>query len=62
LTQTELRVLRLIAAGKTTSEIADELFMAEKTVKNHLANVYRKLGAKNRSHAVSEGYRQGLLK
>jgi DNA-binding NarL/FixJ family response regulator len=62
LTQTELRVLQLIAAGKTTGEIADELFMAEKTVKNHLANVYRKLGAKNRSHAVSEGYRQGLLK
>jgi NarL family two-component system response regulator LiaR len=62
LTQTELRVLQLIAAGKTTGEIADELFMAEKTVKNHLANVYRKLGAKNRSHAVSEAYRQGLLK
>jgi DNA-binding NarL/FixJ family response regulator len=62
LTQTELRVLQLIATGKTTGEIADQLFMAEKTVKNHLANVYRKLGAKNRSHAVSEGYRQGLLK
>ena len=62
LTQTELRVLQLIAAGKTTVVIADELFMAEKTVKNHLANVYRKLDAKNRSHAVSEAYRQGLLK
>jgi DNA-binding NarL/FixJ family response regulator len=62
LTQTELRVLRLVAAGHTTIEIADELFVAEKTVKNHLANIYRKLGVKNRSHAVSEGYRQGLLK
>lgn len=62
LTQTELRVLEMIAGGKTTLEIADELFVAEKTVKNHLANVYRKLDAKNRSHAVSEGYRQGLLK
>ncbi len=61
LTRTELRVLQLIAAGKTTGEIANQLFMAEKTVKNHLANVYRKLGAKNRSHAVAEGYRQGLL-
>jgi len=62
LTRTELRVLEMIAAGKTTGELADQLFMAEKTVKNHLANVYRKLGAKNRSHAVSEGYRHGLLK
>jgi DNA-binding NarL/FixJ family response regulator len=62
LTETELRILRLVAAGKTTSEIADELFVAEKTVKNHLANTYRKLGVKNRSHAVSEGYRQGWLK
>jgi DNA-binding NarL/FixJ family response regulator len=62
LTQTELRVLEMIAGGKTTLEIAEQLFVAEKTVKNHLASVYRKLGAKNRSHAVSEGYRQGLLK
>lgn len=62
LTQTELRVLQLVAAGQTTVEIAEELFVAEKTVKNHLANIYRKLGVKNRSHAVSEGYRQGLLK
>jgi NarL family two-component system response regulator LiaR len=62
LTPAELNVLRLVAAGKTTSQIADELFVAEKTVKNHLANVYRKLEVKNRSHAVSEGYRRGLLK
>jgi DNA-binding NarL/FixJ family response regulator len=62
LTRAELRVLQRVAAGKTTGEIADELFVAEKTVKNHLANIYRKLGVKNRSHAVSEGYRQGLLK
>ena len=62
LTEAELRILQLVAAGKTTIEIAEELFVAEKTVKNHLANIYRKLGVKNRSHAVSEGYRQGLLK
>ena len=62
LTQTELRVLQLVAAGQTTVEIAEELFVAEKTVKNHLASIFRKLGVKNRSHAVSEGYRQGLLK
>jgi two-component system response regulator DegU len=62
LTQTELRVLQLVAAGQTTVEIAEELFIAEKTVKNHLTNIFRKLGVKNRSHAVSEGYRQGFLK
>jgi DNA-binding NarL/FixJ family response regulator len=62
LTESELRVLERIAAGHTTDQIAAELFVAEKTVKNHLANVYRKLGARNRSHAVAEAYRQGLLK
>jgi DNA-binding NarL/FixJ family response regulator len=62
LTPTELQVLQRVATGLTTVEIADALFVAEKTVKNHLANIYRKLGVKNRSHAVSEGYRQGLLK
>lgn len=62
LTPAELRVLDLIAQGKTTAEIAEKLFVAEKTVKNHLANVYRKMGVRNRSHAVSEAYRQGLLK
>jgi DNA-binding NarL/FixJ family response regulator len=62
LTQAELRVLELVAQGKASGEIAGDLFVAEKTVKNHLANIYRKLGVKNRSHAVSEGYRQGLLK
>jgi DNA-binding NarL/FixJ family response regulator len=61
LTETELRVLQLVADGQTTLEIAEGLFVAEKTVKNHLASIYRKLGVKNRSHAVSEGYRQGLL-
>ncbi len=62
LTQAERRVLELVAQGKSSGEIAGDLFVAEKTVKNHLANIYRKLGVKNRSHAVSEGYRQGLLK
>lgn len=62
LTPTELRVLEQVATGRTTAEIADDMFVAEKTVKNHLANIFRKLGVKNRSHAVSEGYRQGLLK
>jgi DNA-binding NarL/FixJ family response regulator len=62
LTQTELRILELIAEGQTTVEVAEGLFVAEKTIKNHLANIFRKLGVKNRSHAVSEGYRQGLLK
>ena len=55
-------MLEMVAQGKASGEIAGDLFVAEKTVKNHLANIYRKLGVKNRSHAVSEGYRQGLLK
>jgi DNA-binding NarL/FixJ family response regulator len=62
LTPAELSVLQLVAIGRTTAQIADELVVAEKTVKNHLSSIYRKLEVKNRSHAVSEGYRQGLLK
>ena len=52
---------KLRLPGQTSLEIADEMFVSEKTVKNHLANIFRKLGVKNRSHAVSEGYKQGLL-
>ena len=62
LTPTELKVLRLVATGRTTAEVGEQLFVAEKTVKNHLANVYRKLAVRNRSHAVSEAYRRGWLK
>ena len=61
LTPTELQVLQLVAEGRTAREIGVTLFMAEKTVKNHLSSIYRKLSVRNSSHAVAEAYRRGLL-
>ncbi len=61
LTATELQVLQLVAEGRTAREIGGILFMAEKTVKNHLSGIYRKLNVRNSSHAVAEAYRRGLL-
>jgi LuxR family transcriptional regulator, maltose regulon positive regulatory protein len=49
----ELAVLRLLAAGRTNKEIAGELFVAEGTVKAHVAGIYRKLGVHSRAEAVS---------
>jgi len=62
LTPTELEILKLVAEGLTAREIGERLFIAEKTVKNHLTNVYRKLNVRNSSHAVAEAYRRGLLR
>jgi DNA-binding NarL/FixJ family response regulator len=62
LTPTELEILKLVAEGLTAREIGEQLFIAEKTVKNHLTNVYRKLNVRNSSHAVAEAYRRGLLR
>jgi DNA-binding CsgD family transcriptional regulator len=52
LTKREFEVLELIAAGHSTREVAERLFISQKTVRNHLASVYRKLDARNRTEAV----------
>src|SRR5215204_631210 len=61
LSERELEVLVLIAAGKSNPEIARELFIVLSTVKTHLKNVYRKLGARNRTQAVSRARELNLL-
>ena len=53
LTARELEVLALLPTGATASAIGSMLFLSEATVKTHLANIYRKLGATNRAQAVS---------
>ena len=60
LSERELEVLRLICAGKSNQEIADELFIALDTVKRHVNNVYGKLGVRRRSQAIIESRRLGL--
>jgi DNA-binding CsgD family transcriptional regulator len=56
----EREVLRLIAAGMSTREIAEILVISEGTVGRHVTNVYRKIGAKNRADATAYAFRQRL--
>lgn len=49
----ERQLLELVAAGKTNKEIADQLFLAEQTVKNRLSAIYRKLNVNNRAEAAT---------
>ena len=61
LTSRELQVLRLICDGHRNKEIADELAIAETTVNFHIKNLVDKLGAKDRTHAVTIAVRRGLI-
>jgi DNA-binding NarL/FixJ family response regulator len=61
LTQREIDVLRLIAAGNSNKLIADQLFLSEATVKGHVTNILSKLGANDRAHAVTIGLRRGII-
>jgi DNA-binding CsgD family transcriptional regulator len=53
LSERELEVLALLASGRTNSEIARDLFVSVGTVKSHVNNIYRKLGARNRAEAIA---------
>ena len=61
LSQRELEVLELVAAGSTNREAAARLFITEATVKTHLLNIYAKLGVSDRAAAVAEAFSRGLL-
>ena len=61
LSQREMEILRLVAAGTTNREIARSLFISEATVKTHLLHIYEKLGVADRAAAVSAAYQNGLL-
>ncbi len=61
LTRRELQVLNLVAAGSTTDDIARQLAISVLTARNHIANVERKLGARNRLEMVLFGMRAGLV-
>ena len=54
LTKREREVFELLVKNKTTKEIAEELKISEKTVRNHISNVMQKLGVKGRASAVVE--------
>jgi DNA-binding NarL/FixJ family response regulator len=61
LSQRELEVLELVAAGTTNREAAARLFISEATVKTHLLHIYAKLGVGDRAAAVAEAFNRGLL-
>ncbi len=62
LSQRELEVLGLVAAGCTNKEAAARLFISEATVKTHLLHLYAKLGVGDRAAAVAAAYNRGLLR
>jgi two-component system, NarL family, nitrate/nitrite response regulator NarL len=61
LTEREIEVLGLVAAGGSAAEIGGQLHLSPTTVKSHLRNLYAKLGVSDRAAAVAEAMRRGLL-
>jgi len=61
LTPKEIDVLRLIAAGNANKEIAARLSVTEESVKSRIKNIMDKLGANDRTHAVSIGLKRGII-
>jgi len=57
----EAEVLRLLAAGRTNQEIAEVLVLSVRTVENHTARIYGKIGARGRAEATAYAFRQGLV-
>lgn len=61
LSQRELQVLRLLAAGKTNKAIADELFLSERTIERHVSNIFTKLDLSSRAAATAWAYQHDLV-
>ena len=61
LIQREVEVLRLVAAGRTDREIAEELIIGVRTVNTHVSNILNKTGAANRAEAVNYANQNGLV-
>ncbi|MFW6006858.1 MAG: response regulator [Bacillota bacterium] len=61
LSDREHQVLELLAQGMSNKELAEELYISEKTVKNHVSNILRKLSVNDRTQAVILGLKKGLV-
>lgn len=62
LTEREMDILRLVAKGQSNKEIGYRAKISEQTVKNHNYTIMRKLGVTNRTQAVVEGIKRGLIR
>lgn len=60
LTLREFEVLTLIAEGQNNKEIAEELFISEKTVKNHVSNIFRKINVSDRTQAAIYAFKNNI--
>jgi len=60
LTEREVEILQQLALGKTNQNIADELYLSERTVRTHVTNILSKLGLSNRTQAVLYALRSGI--
>jgi two-component system response regulator DegU len=60
LTSRELELVPLVAEGLRNREVASQLGVSEQTIRNHLTNIYRKLGATNRTQMTAEARRRGI--
>ena len=61
LTNREEELLGLIAQGMSTPEVAAQMYISQKTVKNHLASIFEKLDARDRTQAVVKAVRMGII-
>jgi DNA-binding NarL/FixJ family response regulator len=61
LTARELKVLRLLADGLDSAEVAQQLYYSERTIKSIIHDVTNRLNLRNRTHAVAYALRQGLI-
>jgi DNA-binding NarL/FixJ family response regulator len=61
LTSRELEIIAKLPSGLSGEELAKDLFITESTLKTHLGSIYRKLQVRNRTGAVSEAKRRGLI-
>jgi DNA-binding NarL/FixJ family response regulator len=62
LTEREREILELLSTGERLSDIADQLYLSIKTVKNHLTSIYSKLGVSTGTQAVARAYRDGIVR
>jgi two-component system, NarL family, response regulator len=61
LTEREIEVLLQVAAGNSNKRIADRLYISEDTVRSHMKNILSKLGANDRTHAVTIALKRGII-
>ena len=60
MTNREIEVLKLIAEGMINKEIAKSLFISEKTVKNHISNIFKKLDVNDRTQAAIYAFKHNI--